>query len=124
MASLFVRLRSTTTGEDFAPPELRERIVADVEAQESNMSAVVVSILAKRYKVDYEPKVRRAHPSPGQSELDLNLPVDLDRAITISAAEHGWNRQDEVLSALCDHYDLEFTKGRKRQGPRRMPAAA
>lgn len=121
---LFVRLRSATTGELFAPPDLRAKIVEHVEAQESNLIDVVSEILADKYGVPYEPRGYRAHPSPTGDVLALRIPVDLRKALDGAAFANGRNAQDETIATLCAYYGLEFEQVRKRNGARRVRSAA
>lgn len=121
---LFVRLRSLTTGEDFAPPGLRGKIVSDVEEKASNMNDVVMEILARRYSVPFEPKHRRTAPAAASDILPLRVPGVIRDAIDRACAGTGRNRQDEVLVALCENYGLDPADARKRNGPQRLRAAA
>lgn len=102
----FVRLVSRPTGEWIAPPELRSKIVADADAAESNLTDVVNAILAKRYRVAYEPSGRKTAASPDAKELNLRMPMDLKRAIARVATENDRSLQDEIRLALADHYGL------------------
>lgn len=88
------------------------------------MSSVIVDRLAGRYGVECTTSARRAHPSSDQDVLSINVPRDLVQAIAVAAAGHGRNWQDEVIWALCQDYGLDFEPARKRQGPKRLPAAA
>lgn len=108
----FVRLRSHTTGEWLVPEELRPKLVADAEAAGSNLTEVVLQILAARYRVAYEPNGRRTAPSKNGEELNLRLPWPLKTAIGASANENGTTLQDEIRASLSAHYGLQ------------MPAAA
>jgi hypothetical protein len=108
----FVRLRSHTTSQWLAAPELRPRLVEAAEEQGSNLTEVVIGILATTYKVPFEPNGRRTAPADNGEELNLRLPVRLDRSIGIAAARNGRSVPDEIRAALCEHYGL------------RIPAAA
>lgn len=102
----FVRLRSHTTSEWLASPELRPRLVETAEAQASNLTEVVIGILARTYKVPFEPTGRRTAPADNGEELNLRLPSRLDRAIGMAAARNGRSVPDEIRAALCAHYGL------------------
>lgn len=103
----FVRLRSTT-GEWIAPPELREKLVADAEEQDSNLTEVVIAILAGRYRVTFAPIGRRTAPNPTGEELNLRLPWDLKTAIGAAANVQGHSLQRQIIGELCAHYGLEL----------------
>lgn len=110
----FVRLRSTS-GEWLVDPELRPRIVADAEEHDSNVTDVVLAILAKRYKVACEPNGRRTAADPGGEELNLRLPMPLYQRIAAAAAErHPWSVPDEIRAALCAHYEFAVPEAAKR----------
>lgn len=104
----FVRLVSRPSGEWVAPPELRPRIVADAEADGSNLTDVVNAILAKKYRVDYEPSGRKTAASPDGKELNLRMPMTLKTAVHHAAIENGHTLQDEIRIALSDHYGLQM----------------
>lgn len=121
----FVRLRSHTTGEWLAPEALRSKLVADAEAQESNLTDVVIQILADTYRVPCEASGRRTKPNANGEELNLRLPMPLYQAIAAAAATHPRSVQREILDALCKHYGLELGAPAKRRRRRRgTPAAA
>lgn len=120
----FVRLRSHTTGEWFVPPELRPRLVADAEAQDTNLTELVIQILAKRFKVPFEATGRKTAPSKNGEELNLRLPMALYKAIAVSAAAHPHSVQREILGALCANYSLALPAPPKRTRKRRARAAA
>lgn len=110
----FVRLQSHTTGEWLAHPDLRGKLVADAEAQGSNLTEVVIAILAGVHKVPFEPNGRRTAPADSGKELNLRLPGRLDRAIGVAAARNGKSLPDEIRAELCGHYALEVPAPPKR----------
>lgn len=119
----FVRLRSQTTGEWFVPPELRPRLVADAEEHDSNLTELVIVILAKRFKVPFEATGRKTAPSKNGEELNLRLPMALYKAIAVAAAgQHSVQR--EILAALCANYSLTLPTPAKRTRKPRASAAA
>jgi hypothetical protein len=120
----FVRLRSHSTGEWLVPPELRPKLVADAEAKGSNLTEVVLGILAAHYKVPFEPAGRKTKPSRNGEELNLRLPMRLYRAIAMSAARYPRTVQREILATLCTHYGLRLTKPPPRRRRRRGARAA
>lgn len=100
----FVRLRSHTTGRWFVDPELRPKLVADAEAQDSNLTEVAVKILCDRFGVPYEANGRKTAPRGSGDELNLRIPTALYR---ILSATYGAKYQDGIRQALCQHYGLE-----------------
>jgi hypothetical protein len=97
------------------PGELRERLIADASAQNSNMNAVAIRILADRYGIRIDdPPARRATADPDITFLMLRPPPELRRAISSAAASRdgrpgyeSWTRAKESLAALLDHYQLD-----------------
>jgi hypothetical protein len=122
LKQLFVRLRSATTNEPFAPPELRPAIVSDVLAQGSNLNDVVVAVLSEACGTAWTPRNRVSTPTPNDEVLALRVPVELLAAIDARAEGNGRTRQDEALAILCERYGLEFVAARKRNGPVRVGA--
>lgn len=103
----FIRLRSHTTGEWFVHPELRPRLVADADAQGSNLTQVAVRILSERYGVPYAENGRRTSPKQDDVILNLRLPAKLAAKIGAAAAQRGAKYQDAIRADLCAHYGLE-----------------
>lgn len=102
----FVRLRSTT-GEWFVHEDLRRRLVADAEAQETNLTEVALGILAERHRIKYVPTGRRTTPRTDDVEfLNLGVPEKLARAIRTAAARADVNWIDQIRYDLQDHYGL------------------
>lgn len=125
----FVRLRSRSTGEWLVPPELREKLAADARERGSNLTEVVVSILARRYNVACDPTVRGTAPSPTAEHLNLRLPMELYRELELARIASGRRSyQLEFLAALCAHYGLRLpvrpSRRRARPGPTSARAAA
>ena len=117
----FIRLRSLTTREWLAPSDLRPRLAADAEERGSNLTEIVLEILSAHYKVPFEPSGRKAKPSGDAEELNLRLPMNLYRAIAVSASRYPRTVQREILSTLCAHYGLRLTKPlprKRRRGTR------
>lgn len=122
LKQLFVRLRSATTDEPFAPEGLRPAIVADVLAQGSNLNDVVVAVLSEACGTAWTPRNRVSTPTPNDEVLALRVPVELLAAIDARAETSGLVRQDETLAILCERYGLDFVPARKRNGPVRVGA--
>lgn len=102
----FIRLRSHTTHEWLTSPKLRPCLVADAAKTGTNLTEVVLEILAKRYKVPYEPSGRKTKPAKNGEELNLRLPHELRTAIGAEANVEGHSLQRQILADLCDHYKL------------------
>lgn len=102
----FVRLRSHTTGEWLAPPELRSKLVADADASGTNLTEFVIATLAKRYRVPYEATGRRTAPTKDAAELNLRIPLVLKTAIGARANTNGVSLQRQIIEDLSAHYEL------------------
>lgn len=102
----FIRLRSHTTGEWLTHKDLRPRLVKEATQTETNLTEVVLRILAERYGVPYEPTGRKTAPAKNGEELNLRLPLPLKTAIGAEANVIGHSLQRQILADLCDHYEL------------------
>lgn len=117
----FVRLRSPSTGEWMAHPDLREKLAEDAREQGTNLTAVVVAILARRYGINCDLSVRETTPSSSPEWLNLRLPKNLRTALELARISNGQRSyQDELRGALCAHYGLRIPA---RQPRRRRPRA-
>lgn len=105
------------------PPGLKAALIADADAQGSNMNTVAVKILADRYKVKIgELSDRKTTSDPDGDQWAIRLPDKLHTAIQIAAVRNKGKTvrngpAGEVLGALCDHYGIELTPlpGRVKQ---------
>lgn len=122
----FVRLRSRTDDAWIAPPELKQRLVADAESRGTNMNEVILEILAKRYRVAFTPAGRPGRASPSGYDLELRLPIALDRAAAAAAGANGRTVPREVIAVIAEHYSLEVpappVRRRRRRRTRRVSA--
>lgn len=100
------------------PPDLKARLVADAEAQETNLSEVAVAILADSYGVAYEPKGSRSTGVKDSAEVYLRAPDALRRKLRVRSATTGRPIRTLVLEVLAPHYGLE-PPPQPRRGPRR-----
>lgn len=102
------------------PPDLKRAIAARVEAEGTSMNDVLVGLLAKRYKVPFEPTGRRS-PAVDVDKLDilLRVPDDLRRKIRAAAAEGDTSRRDLIVRFLCKQFGTAFAPA-----PRTSSAAA
>ena len=73
-AQAFVRLKSNTSGEWLADPELRPRLVEDALEQGTNLTEIALQILSERYRVPIEANGRRTEPDPEDEVLNLRIP--------------------------------------------------
>lgn len=106
----YIRLQSKTTSEWFVHPDLRHRLVADAEAQGSNLSEVAIKILADKYGVAYVSNGRRTAPKEDPVILNLRLPRPLYAAIARAALPtYGPKYQDAIRADLCAHYGLSVS---------------
>lgn len=124
--AIYIGLRSTT-GAWFCDPALRDRLLADAEADGagSSLSAVVTRILSATYGVAYEPTGRRGRPETAKDihTITVMLPRKLLRAINVKAAANDRSKQDEIIRALSAHYGLAVPVVANRKGGRRAVAA-
>lgn len=105
----FIRLRSKATEAWFVHPDLRARLVADAEAQGSNLSDVAIKILADLHGVAYVPNGRKTAPREDTDILNLRLPRPLYAAIARAALPRfGSKYQDAIRADLCAHYGLSL----------------
>lgn len=108
--TVFIRFRSTTGGW-LVNPELRPLMLADASVKGTNLNAVIVGILSKRYGVAVEVTGRAAARSDAKADVDSHkarLPLILMQAVG-HASQSAYPRrsaQDEIRYALCEHYGL------------------
>lgn len=100
----FVRLRSKTSGQWFVDPQLRPRLIADAEAQKTNMTEIAVLILCRHFNVPFSPTGRRSSANKDEAILNLVIPGDLYRALT---ARYGTRYMNGIRAVLCQHYGLK-----------------
>jgi hypothetical protein len=104
----FVRLKSSTTGDWIAHPELRSHLVDKAKASGTNLNQVAVAILAEHYDVSALVSRRRRNASADQTVLNLRLPNELAVAIKVAAAAK-WPTTswlDEIRTTLESHFGL------------------
>lgn len=128
-----IRLRSKPSGAWFVHPDLREKLIADAAAQETNLTAVATGILAEIYKIVVVSNGRRTTPVADADTLKLWLPEKLIAKLDNAAAARrrlpgfprSWTAQDEARAALSSHYSLPLPAKVKPQRRRRSaPASA
>jgi hypothetical protein len=73
------------------------------------MNEVAVRILADRYRVEVEPNenAKRSNASEDGWQLNLRLPVELDRTIE-ATKPYPLTRKQAIVAALCAHYGIEY----------------
>lgn len=117
-----VRLRSVTTREWYASPELRPRLVADANEQGTNLTEIVLMILAKRLGYTYAPNGRRTEPGASEEIVKLDVPLELDRLV--GAAYPDVSRPKAIIRLLSAHYGLGIPVPKQRARRRRRSAAS
>lgn len=116
-----IRLRSVTTREWYADRELRPRLVADANEQDTNLTEIVLMILAKRLGYSYAPNGRRTEPSSNEEIIKLDVPLELDRLV--GGAYPDLTRPKAMIRILSSHYGLGLPVPRKQVRRRRAAAA-
>lgn len=116
-----IRLRSVTTREWYADRELRPRLVADAKEQDTNLTEIVLIILAKRLGYTYAPNGRRTEPSSNEEIIKLDVPLELDRLV--GAAYPDLSRPKAMIRILSAHYGLGLPVPRKQTRRRRAAVA-
>lgn len=109
------------------PGPIRE---AARKAADAGINDEVVGILARHYKVRFEPTGRKDTRDafrPGDRKMLLRVPKALDKAILKDAVRKGTNKTTLVCSILGEHYGTGYTPISKRRSPigggrRREPA--
>lgn len=117
----WVRLRSETTRQWFAHPDLRDRMIADAEEKGTNLTDLANRILCDRFNVAYSPNPRKSKPSSDPDILNFGISPELKRVITMNYDP--W--QDGVRLVLCSHYGLRVpakVKQTRKRNPK--PVAA
>lgn len=103
----YVRLRSQPTGEWLVHPELRDRLVEDAGARQSNITEVASEILALHFGVKYTPNGRRSGvPRENAEILNMRIPLPIWKAIRRASMKSGRTEMNELRLALCKHYRL------------------
>jgi hypothetical protein len=119
----FVRLRSDTTQEWFASPDLRPRLVADAKAENTNLTEMVLQILSKRVGYTYAPNGRKTEPGGAEEVLNLSVPVELDALLTTTYPQIS-SASARIIRVLSAYYGLAVPIKQKQTRRRRKPAAA
>lgn len=119
--ALYIRLRSVNSGDQIAPPELRDLLVRRATEDESSLTDVVVGILGDKFGVPVERGKRATQPLSDRDFLVVRLPQRLDKALRMQAARRDTNRQREAMIALCQFFGLDVPPP-PRRGP--IPRAA
>lgn len=104
------------------PPELKQAIVAAVQADGGNMNDHVVKILANRFEIKFTPTGRPPGARLGEApDVVLRMPSRLRVRIKVAAARSGSNVRDTIVAVLSEHYGTRFAPAPRRP---RTPAAA
>lgn len=117
---VFVRTRSETDGEWFVHQDLRERLVDDAREKSTNLTSVVVQILADHFNVPLTVSTRTTAPSGDYDKLiQLRIPSSLLTPIDFAAAQAHHTRAQEIRVVLCAHYGLTIPERPKKTRNRR-----
>jgi hypothetical protein len=119
----FVRLRSDKDGEWFADPELRPRLVADAKEQNTNLTEIVLQILAKRVGYAYAPNGRKTEPGSKEEIINVSVPDELDALVTTTYPQIN-SPSTRMIRVLSAYYGLPVPIKKKQTRHRRKPAAA
>jgi Arc/MetJ family transcription regulator len=101
-------LKNETTFVGGLSAELKDAIASEVAQRRTNMNDVVVAILARKYRVAFEPTGRRSSAIGPSGDLVLRMPAELQRTIKARAAESGATLQDEIKRTLSDYFGATF----------------
>jgi hypothetical protein len=100
------------------PAALKRRIVKSVHAENSNANDVIVSALAKRYRVPFTPTGRRSNPGTGAGPVVVRMPRLLKRRLQIDALRHEpSNMTERVVSVLADEFGLDVDRPTRHRAP-------
>lgn len=100
------------------PPAVKAEIARRVELSESNMNDLIVSVLARKFRVPFEPSGRRSPVVGDADRITLRLPEPLRREIKAAAGANGSTLRDEVVHALEEEFATPFVRA-----PRERAAA-
>ncbi len=108
-------------------PDVKAAVVADAKAQSLSLNNVVVSILAKKYRVRFVPTGRRSNASwatNGRSSTSTQMPVPVPESLHTKIKREAERRERErrreigptaqfsmnevVERDLCEHYGLTY----------------
>jgi len=104
------------------PEALRSAVHEDMLARCRSLNDTVVTILARRYGVAWEPSGYGYTEAPESEQWTLRLPAQLMDVLRANKREvPGATMTGLVLNALSDHYGLPFEGPRKR-GVRHLDA--
>lgn len=84
------------------PPELHEAINTRVLVTNSNMNDVLVGILARHYKVPFEPTGRRAARASTHQDIVMRVPLKLRIKINMQAKSKNSSARTEMLRLFED----------------------
>lgn len=99
-------------GAQLAHPELRGKLVAEMESKHLSLNDVVVSILAARLRVAHAPVPRRSTASADASALRLSIPWPVFDALATEArriksqTRTPYTENDAIRAILSAHYGL------------------
>lgn len=110
LKQVLLRFRSSTSGEWFAHPDLRGRLVEAAEEKGSNATDVIVEVLSEHYGIGYDLTGRKSDPDPDIENMTVRLPAVLHEAVRDSAHMRHLSPPREVLRVLGEHYGLTLDR--------------
>jgi len=106
------------------PAEIKQQLMIDAEAADSNVQAMAVGILADEFRQPYTPGRSRANGAhEDKLTLNLRMPEKLHKAIRVRAAQQGLAHADLALLILGKHLGIEIQKSRLNRRSRKRVAA-
>lgn len=90
------------------PPEIRRAVVADARERAVTISDVVGELLARAWDLRYEASGETSEPGLTGTQFVLRLPQEIVLRIYLASRVSGLTESSVILSALADHYGLEF----------------
>ncbi len=84
------------------PPDLKGRLIGEVERRKASLNDVAVSILASRFGVPFEPSGRRGTPPRTAGDVLLRMPRDLKDRLARRAGERKRSTHDLIVETLAE----------------------
>ena len=92
------------------PPKLKAKIAARADRQGTSVNAVIVSLLAKHYGVEYEPSTRalaRGRERTAFPNIVLRMPVGLRDAIERDAVKRGETDSNTMKAIIAPSFGMK-----------------
>src|SRR6516164_10102570 len=84
------------------PPDLKQRLAAEVERRNASLNDVAVAILASRFGVTFTPSGRRGAPARPAGDVLLRMPRDLKERLARRAQERRKTTHDLIVETLTE----------------------